>query len=437
VYWTLALALFYGGYLRLLWIEDMEWKQDEQWSYRMSQEIGRVRPWPLVGMPTSLKIANPGLSVWVFVAIGRVASSPTSMARAIALLNILGLCAFAATVRGCLPSAEREPWLWGVALEAVNPFAIRISRKIWAQSVLTPWVWFLWISHRYRGTRWGALTWGLAGALIGQVHLSGWFVAAGLAIGTAVAEWRGCLPRARTWLWWLFGSVLGFLSALPWALGLRSLPLSVPFASSDITIASRVSACLYGLAATSTGAIPFSALGLGFDTYNYEKSPIISGISTHIPDGLSRFIFLLITGTVLLRLIGDVLVPGLRWTGRTIASAAARRADSHKSELGAPCRAEGESPSTGVYLWSMIAIPCALFTFTISAFFSHYFFVMCPLIFVLLTVCMLPWRRAVLAVVIAQALLSLTFLTYIHQTGGTLNGDYGLTYARQGNRQSR
>jgi hypothetical protein len=191
----LALALVYGGLLRLVWIEDMEWKEDEQWSYRMSQEVGGVRPWPLVGMPTSLKIPNPGLSVWAFVAIGRVASSPTSMARAVALLNMGGLFAFAASVRLCLPADQREPWLWGVALEAVSPFAIRMSRKIWLQSILTPFIWFLWISHRYRRTRWGATAWGLAGALIGQVHLSGWFVAAGLVIATAVAEWKGSLPE--------------------------------------------------------------------------------------------------------------------------------------------------------------------------------------------------------------------------------------------------
>ena len=55
-WWTLALALICGGILRSIWIEDMEWKKDEQWSYRMSQEVGRTRPWPSVGMPTSLGV---------------------------------------------------------------------------------------------------------------------------------------------------------------------------------------------------------------------------------------------------------------------------------------------------------------------------------------------------------------------------------------------
>ncbi len=160
-YWTLAFALLCGGALRLVWIEDMEWKEDEQWSYRMSQEVGRVRPWPRVGMPTSLEMPNPGLSVWVFVAIGRVATLPTSMAHFIAILNVIGLLGFTAAVCAELPSREREPWLWGLALQAVSPFAIRMSRKIWPPSLLTPMLLLLWVGHRHRQARWGAVTWGL------------------------------------------------------------------------------------------------------------------------------------------------------------------------------------------------------------------------------------------------------------------------------------
>ena len=225
-WWTLALALICGGILRWVWIEDMEWKNDEQWTYRMSQEVGRTRPWPSVGMPTSLKFPNPGLSVWIFVPIGRMAKTPTSMARVVVLLNMIGLIGFAGAVRAYLPPREREPWIWGLALQAVSPYAIRLSRKIWPPSILTPLLLLLWISHRYRLARWGAFTWGLVGALIGQVHLSGWFVAMGLAIGTVVAECRGSLPRSRYWHFWLLGSVLGLISALPWARACRVAPLS-------------------------------------------------------------------------------------------------------------------------------------------------------------------------------------------------------------------
>ena len=44
---------------------------------------------------------------------------------------------------------------------------------------------------------------------------------------------------------------------------------------------------------------------------------------------------------------------------------------------------------------------------------------------------MLPWRRVLLGLVIAEALISLVFLSYVHQTGGKIDGEYGLSYARQ------
>ena len=88
----------------------------------------------------------------------------------------------------------------------------------------------------------------------------------------------------------------------------------------------------------------------------------------------------------------------------------------------------------GFYLWSMIAIPSIIYLMTIDVYFYHYYFVMCPFVFVLVAVCMLPWRRVLLGLVIAQALMSCVFLGYIHQTGGIPRGEYGLSYARQVNR---
>ena len=140
-----GLALVAGGILRSVWIGDMEWKHDERWTYQMSQEVGRSRPWPAVGMPTSLGFSNPGLSLWIFVPIGRMAGTPTSMARAIVFLNMIGLVGFACAVRAYLPAQEREPWIWGLSLHAVSPFAIRLSRKIWPPSILTPLLLLLWM----------------------------------------------------------------------------------------------------------------------------------------------------------------------------------------------------------------------------------------------------------------------------------------------------
>ena len=433
--WTLAFALICGGILRLIWIEDMEWKPDERWSYQMSQEVGRMRPWPWVGMPTSLGFPNPGLSVWIFVAIGRMATTPTSMARAVALLNIVGLLGFAAAVRAYLPVREREPWIWGLALQAVSPFAIRLSRKIWPPSTLTPFLLLLWISHQHRQVRWGAFAWGLVGALIGQVHLSGWFVAVGLVVGTVVAECRGRLPRSRYWQWWLFGTLLGLTIALPWARALPRSTLSSPAGPIVKMVSGRVLGYLYGLASTASSAFPYQALGLGDETREFLIRPMIGGLWTHVTELLGIFVVLAFVARIVAWLIEAIVAPGLRHglaNDRTRVGSRGNADASPSSRELTP--AESECALTRFYLWSMIAIPGVFFLMAIDDYFYHYYFVFCPCLFVLVALCMLPWRRVLLGMVVAQALVSCAFLNYIHHKGGISRGEYGLTYARQGNR---
>ncbi len=326
-WWTLVFALICGGILRSIWIEDIEWKVDERWSYRMSQEVGRTRPWPWLGMPTSLGFPNPGLSAWIFVPIARVSRSPTSMARVVVLVNMIGLIGFAAAVPAFLPIREREPWIWGLALQAVSPYAIRLSRKIWPPSLLTPLLLLVWIGHRHRDSRRGAFLWGLAGALIGQVHLSGWFVAMGLVIGTFIAECRGRLPRSRTWRFWLLGTVLGLLTAIPWALALQKPPVNLPPETLDFLVVHRVMAYLYGVTAAGLSVLPFIALGLGQDTLDFENGPIVLGIRTCAPAWIRLFIVLVVIARIVVRLFDAIARPGFRWALRSICAGRALAQD--------------------------------------------------------------------------------------------------------------
>jgi hypothetical protein len=431
---VLALALISGGILRARSIDDMEWKNDERWSYRMSQEVGRSRPWPSLGMPTSLGFPNPGLSVWIFVPIGRLAHTPTSMARVIAFLNTIGLLGFAWAVRAYLPRGEREPWLWGLALQAVSPFAIRLSRKIWPPSLLTPFLLLLWVTHRHRQARWGAFAWGLVGALIGQVHLSGWFVALGLVLGTAFAEWRHRLPRSRYWHWWLLGNLLGFATALPWAYTLSTSSVSLPAQTGRDILTRHLPATLYWLAATATSVRPFACLGLGHATPDYLAGPIIDGIPTHVPELLCWFTVVAIVLRIVVRLLRAIVALVVRWTWRTGGPRAGNCVDRDPSAITVPAKPGTECASTQFYLWSTIAIPSTIFMLTTSVYFHHYYYALCPFLFVLVALCMLPWRRALLGLVIAQALMSYVYLSYIHENGGISRGDYGVSYARQVNR---
>ncbi len=273
--------------------------------------------------------------------------------------------------------------------------------------------------------------------MIGQVHLSGWFVAIGLALGTALFEWRGVLPRSRYWHWWLLGTILGLVSAFPWARGLPRVPLSLPAESLAQLLGIRVGSCCYALAASATSVLPFAALGLGENTTQYEVGPIIDGIRTRVPETLSWFITLLIAVRLVVLFYSGVVAPAVRWILGKIAS----RGGSHVVAVAPapdhPPHAEESRASTGFYLWSTIAMPSAIFVLTTAVFFYHYFFVMCPFLFVLFAIFMLPWRRALLALVVAQALLSFCYLSYIHQKGGASHGEYGGTYARWMSQQMR
>ena len=428
---TLALALIGGVMLRSVWFQDIEWKQDEKWSFQMSQEVGRTQPWPGVGMPTSLGFPNPGLSVWIFVPLGRCVSSPTVMAGVIVFLNIVGLIGFAAAVRAYLPHTEQEPWLWGLSLQAVSPFAVRMSRKIWPPSVLTPLLLLLWISHRHRRSPAGAFIWGLVGALIGQVHLSGWFVAAGLVIGTFIAEKSAKLSGFRHWRFWLIGTVLGLLGAIPWAIALPTSPILPAAGNVNTSPIARVVGYAYSLIGAATSAFPFAFLGLGHDTEAYRIGPIVEGIPTHVPDLVSLFVVLAIAVGILMKLARALKDQIQRWLGGRNIS----RVD-HRPAGDSPANLElfqggQEDGSTAFYLWCTIGIPAALFLLTTNVYFYHYFFVFCPFLFVLVAVCLLPRRGLLLGVVLAQAIMTCAFLNYIHQNGGTRRGEYGLTYTRE------
>jgi hypothetical protein len=62
-----------------------------------------------------------------------------------------------------------------------------------------------------RERAWDAFLWGLIGASMGQIHLAGFFFAAGLA------AWALLFDRQTVrWRYWLLGSFLGGLLLLPW-----------------------------------------------------------------------------------------------------------------------------------------------------------------------------------------------------------------------------
>jgi hypothetical protein len=195
----------------------MEYKEDERYNYTQSQAIGNTTPWPAYGMASGVYIVNPGMSIWVFAALAKVtgAKTPTQLDRAVQLFALAGMSLLLVFAFYFLESGEREPWLWTFALANVNPFSVFYQRKLWPEPFLPVFSMLMLMGWWKREKRWGAFVWGLIGALIGQVHMSGFFLAFGFLVWTFIFSTPEKRKSTR-WGFWFFGSILGALPLLPW-----------------------------------------------------------------------------------------------------------------------------------------------------------------------------------------------------------------------------
>lgn len=233
------LALAVGASLRLIWPNDIEYKADEAWTYEHSRE-GDL-PW--IGMPSSVDIPNPGMSLWVFTLLQRLsgAENPPELARAVQITNILALVLLVGFAWRHVPRGEREPWLWAAALIAVNPLAVLFHRKIWPPCVLPLLTLAMLYGWWYRRRASGAFLWGLLGVCLGQIHMAGFFFAGGFALWALLFDRPhhpilspsggedGVMVRERVaWRGWLAGSVLGALPMMPWLFHLFTQPSERP-----------------------------------------------------------------------------------------------------------------------------------------------------------------------------------------------------------------
>lgn len=208
-------ALAAGVALRLIWPGVIEFKADERWTFEQVQAILAGGAWPQFGMPTSMGPANPGLSIWLFALLGQLfgAADPPALARAVQIVDSAALVAMALVIRRAVPPESRAPWLWALALYAVNPFAVLLERKIWPPSLVPPLMVLFFLGWWRRERAWGAALWGVAGAAAAQLHLAAGLLSALVALATA---WRDGV-RVR-WLGWLAGSALAALPLAPWVL---------------------------------------------------------------------------------------------------------------------------------------------------------------------------------------------------------------------------
>jgi hypothetical protein len=219
--WTIGcvIAVAAGIVFRLIWIEDIEYKADEAWTFSHVQAFWQTRHLPLVGMESGAGIPNCGMSLWVFIALSSIVplNDPLALTRAVQLVNIASILLLAIFVLTSIERPEREPWLWSVALVSVNPLAVLFSRKIWAQDTLPLFTTCMLIGWWYRHQGWGSFLFGLLGALLGQIHFGGFFFAAAFVCCTLLFD-----RRSVRWSTWFAGSILGVLPLIPWLAVLSS-----------------------------------------------------------------------------------------------------------------------------------------------------------------------------------------------------------------------
>ena len=401
---ALTLAVLLGIVFRLAWINDIEYKSDESWTFTHTESFFTTHEWPAVGSMSSQGLVNPGLTLWQDIAIEAfVPADPQSVTRGIEIVNCATLLLLVLFIWACVDMREKEAWSWALALISVNPLAVLFSRKIWQQDLLPPYalaaLWGWW----YRDRWWGALIWGFVGALLGQVHLGGFYYAAAFFL---VTLYYG--RRDTNWTAWLIGSVLGALPMLPW--------LYVIFTThSDVAPASFANLTpmifVHWLGYASGLELAYS---LGHDFWRFLTGPVIGGVPTYLT-ALVHVMLLVLEGLIFVRLYR-------RWSAQT------------QALLFSPQSKTALALLAGFLVHGLFVIA------TLHESYLHYLVIAFPL-----PVLSLVWldraassrngvitqsRGLLLAIVIGQAMLTLLFQLYVHQAAH-IDGDYGTPWHAQ------
>lgn len=397
--------LVMGSLLRLMWAADMEWKADEIWMWEHTQQIlnGAIAmPW--VGMRTSLEVPNSVVGTWIFVTLARVSDTPVMLVRWIQWLNVVTLWGFFGFICWQIHSPHRRVWLWGLAIASVNPAAILLARKLWLPDLIAPFCLLILIGHWFRQRWWGAMLWGCAIILCGQIHMGGFFVAFGLGVWTVWQEWGRREGRTH-WLGYAIGTILGGLPLIPWAfIVIPNLEVYREFVDEhdSLTIFPRF-------------YLQWLCLPLGVSLSNqlwnkfwtvFLAEPRIFGWPTYLMVPLHLF------------LVGIGLYPVYRWwRDRSL-----RRRHT-----------AGTQPQLNFYLGALAWGTGGLFSLLRVEVHSHYFAVIFPFHYLWLANLYRNRVKILMAIALSQLLISATFLGFIHRTGGYPFGEteYGVTYRMQ------
>lgn len=406
-------ALVVGAVFRTIWVEDMEFKGDEGWTFVQTQVVRNGGPWPRTGMPTSQNVPNPVASIWVFIGLSEAfgAESPTDLARIGQWMNVLALVGLLVFVQVCVPPASREVWLWAVVLAAVNPLAVVLQRKIWPPSIAPLLLLGALIGWWHRDRRWGSALWGGLIAVIGQLHLSG------LILGVGMAAWAAAFDRRRVRWWaWALGTAL---AAWPLAFWLpEAMDQAARHPTGQIRLSNIATLNFYLRWVTEPFGLVLS-YSLGDDFGDFLRYPVVAGRPTYLVGGLHA---------ATCASMGCLLVSALRrgWRER-------RR----WREL-----LPGSGSQTTFTLNAVALGYGGLLTVSCLPIHRHYMLVTFPIMYLWVAFLALPNRRPfafgltrgqalLIALCLLESAVSACFLGYVHDNQRTIRGDYGTPYAAQ------
>jgi hypothetical protein len=414
------LALLLGLGMRFVWPDDIEYKQDEIYSFTRTRNFlaGAADPGssPWLGMPTSKGFANPGMSLWVFYGLGAVfgTETPPALARGVQACNAAALLLLAAFAWRAFVGREREWWLWAVALAAVNPFAVIFERKIWPPSVLPLLMLLFLMSWRRRSTPWGAVLWGASGAIAGQIHLAGFIYVAAFVL------WTISYDRARAaWKWWAAGSMAAALPMLPWLRYMATADHAGEWSGAALLAWWRPFTARFWIDWVTE---PFG-LGLeyflGPDFYAFLRHPVVGGFETF--------------GVAVLQAVSILL-------GLWMLGSAGLRAWNDRAQWREKWKA-GQGVFTEAALQAGFLFVGIILTVSCLRFERHYLAVAYPLLMLWTARLGLSFdatgraavagRMLLAALVATNALTCMALLAFIHVNGGAPGGDYSKSYARQ------
>lgn len=398
--------LVIGSILRLIWTADMEWKGDEIWMWEHTQQIlsGEIDlSW--VGMRTSLEVPNFAFGNLIFVTLAKISDTPVTMVRWIQCLNVVTLWGFFYFIYRWIRTSERQTWLWGLAIASVNPAAILLARKLWLPDLIAPFCLLILIGHRFRHRFWGSLLWSSSAMLLGQIHFGGFFVVIGLGGWTMWQDYRHKTLSRTHYLGYITGTIIGSLPMIPWFfIVIPNLSIYQEFVDENNSL--NLFPRFYLQWLTSALGVNLSNTLRGIFWTDFLAEPRILGWPT----------YLMIPAHTFLSLVG--LYPAYRWW---------------KNRKKSPFKAVDINNTLSFYLGAFLWGTGGLFTLLRVNVHSHYMAVIFPFQYLWLSQLYKNKFKILLAIILTQMLISMTFLNFIHRTGGFPfnESDYGITYRVQ------